>query len=166
MQEELFADRMARAMYSKRCFSEISVLQTKNKILVSSQVKKLEVFAQNLLSRCWSWSLRNSNCPVVVFKPVHVSKAGQYVSRFAKVAILLVVAPQEVHIMNLTLVLFDHMHQMFFQIWRVDLVIGQTEERPAVRRTACNHANSVTVIHTCSVNHVLFTSNLIHENHM
>lgn len=52
---------------------------------------------------------------------MHVSKAGQYMSCLAKVTILLVVAPQQVHIVHLTLVLLDHMHQMFLQIWRIHL---------------------------------------------
>lgn len=56
-----------------------------------------------------------------MFEPVHVSEAGQNVSCFAEVTIFLIVAPQEVHIVDLTLVLFDHMHQMFFQIRRIHL---------------------------------------------
>lgn len=72
----------------------------------------------------WRW-----HC-AAVSEPVHVGKAGQYVGSFAKVTILLVVAPQEVHIVNFTLVLLDHMHQMFFQVWRIHLdprAQGQTQ---------------------------------------
>ncbi len=54
-------------------------------------------------------------------KPVHVSQTGQYMSCFAKVAILFIVTPQQVHIVHLTLVLLDHMHQMFLQVWRIHL---------------------------------------------
>lgn len=52
---------------------------------------------------------------------MHVSKAGQYMSCLAKVTVLLVVAPQQVHIVHLTLVLLDHMHQMFLQVRGIHL---------------------------------------------
>lgn len=58
---------------------------------------------------------------VSVSKPVHVSETGQYISCLAKVTVLFVVAPQQVHIVHLTLVLLDHMHQMFLQVWRIHL---------------------------------------------
>lgn len=52
---------------------------------------------------------------------MHVSKTGQYMSCLAKVAVLLIVAPQEVHIVHFTLILLDHVHQMFFQVGRIHL---------------------------------------------
>lgn len=52
---------------------------------------------------------------------MHVSETGQYMSCLAKVAVLLVVAPQQVHIVHFTLVLLYHMHQMFFQVGRIHL---------------------------------------------
>lgn len=52
---------------------------------------------------------------------MHVSETGQYMRCLAKVAVLFVVAPQQVHIVHLTLILLDHMHQMFLQVWRINL---------------------------------------------
>lgn len=43
-------------------------------------------------------------------RPVHVGEASQHVSRFAKVTVLLVVAPEQVHVVDFTLVLLDHVH--------------------------------------------------------
>lgn len=56
-----------------------------------------------------------------MLEPVHVGEAGQHVGCFAKVPILLIVAPQQVHVVNFTLVLLDHVHQVFFQVWRIHL---------------------------------------------
>ena len=72
-------------------------------------------------------------------KPVHVSKTGKYMSRLAKVAVLLVVAPQQVHIVHLTLVLLDHMHQMFLQIRRIHLNNRRQIKANTIRQMACNH---------------------------
>lgn len=80
----------------------------------------------------------------VVSKPVHVSETGQYMSCLAKVSVLLVVAPQQIHIVHLALVLLDHMHQMFFQVRRIHLDNREQMKGKAIRRKACNHPNSHT----------------------
>lgn len=49
----------------------------------------------------------------------------------AKVAVLLVVAPQQVHIMHLALILLDHVHQMFLQVRRIHLDTGKKAGCPA-----------------------------------
>lgn len=72
---------------------------------------------------------------------MHVSETGQYMSCLAKVAVLLVVAPQQVHIVHLTLILLDHMHQMFLQVRRIHLDNGGQIRGKAIRQTACNHTN-------------------------
>lgn len=59
--------------------------------------------------------------PPVLLRPVHVSEAGQDVGCFSKAAILLIVAPQQVHVVNFALVLFYHVHQVFFKVRRVYL---------------------------------------------
>lgn len=53
--------------------------------------------------------------------PVHVSQTSQHMSCFAKVTVLLVVTPQQVHVVHFTLVLLDHVHQMFLQVRRIHL---------------------------------------------
>lgn len=55
---------------------------------------------------------------------MHVSETGQYVSCLSKVPVLLVVAPQQVHIVHFTLVLLDHVHQVFLQVQRIHLDDG------------------------------------------
>lgn len=67
--------------------------------------------------------------------PVHVGQTGQDVSRFSKAAILLIVSPQEVHVAHFALVLLDHVHQMLFEILRVDLHETKTKNKT---NKACN----------------------------
>lgn len=85
-----------------------------------------------LKTQCWSLfihffsgdMLSDNNTPewsYHVSKPVHVSETGQNMSGLAKVTVLLVVTPQQVHIVHLTLVLLDHVHQMFLQVRRIHL---------------------------------------------
>lgn len=52
---------------------------------------------------------------------MHVSETGQYMSCLAEVTVLLVVTPQQVHVVHFTLVLLDHMHQVFLQVRRIHL---------------------------------------------
>lgn len=42
-------------------------------------------------------------------------------SSFAKAAVLLIVPPQQVHVVHLILILLDHVHQMFLQVRRIHL---------------------------------------------
>lgn len=72
---------------------------------------------------------------------MHVSETGQHMSCLAKVAVLLVVAPQQVHIVHLTLILLDHMHQMFLQVRGIHLDNRGQIRGKAIRQMARNHTN-------------------------
>lgn len=74
--------------------------------------------------RLFAWVLRSS-------QPVHVCQPGQNVGCFAKVAVLLVVAPQQVHVVHFALVLLDHVHEVIFQIGRVHLEFGVKGKKKA-----------------------------------
>lgn len=104
------ADRMARAMYSKRCFSEISVLRGQTR---TQNIQNTE------RARCGP--TRTGAHIKEPVPPLHVSQTSQHVSRFAKAAALLVVAPQQVHVVHLVLILLDHVHQMLLQVGGVHL---------------------------------------------
>lgn len=62
--------------------------------------------------------------------PEHVRKPGQDASCLPKAAALLIISPQQVHVPHLTLLLFDHVHQVSLQVRRVHL---DRPHRPSVR---------------------------------
>lgn len=66
--------------------------------------------------------MRLFSCPSTP-EPVHVGKPGQHVGCLAEVAVLLVVAPQQVHVVHFALVLLDHVHEVILQIRGVYLEI-------------------------------------------